>query len=501
MRAQVRGAVVAAVLGCVLIGAPAGYAAFPGENGKIAFVSNRDGGTSDIWTMNADGTGLTQLTNTPQNDGGPRWSADGRRIAFERDYRDANNVLHQEVWTMNADGSGQTFVTVGGFPSWSPDGKKIVFGRIGRDTEGGGIFVNDGVSETKIAPGLRDDVRPDWSSDGLKVVYTVSLTSDDIYSVNADGTGNTRLTTTFVDYGGTWSPDATKIAFQHRDSNGRNDIWRMNPDGSGRTQLTSSPENESLPAWSPDGQKIVAGYQDGSGQQDIVVMNADGTDIAHLTNDPEIDQDPDWQPVPDATYARPKGATPVRTSLVPAYRPCTAPNDTHGVPLAFPSCNPPALASDYLTIGTGSIGSIRTDVVPGNPATPANEADVRLAISVTDVLDKTTLADYGGQLQASLPVRITDKDNAPSVGGPNRSGTVSDASFPATVPCTPTADPAIGSSCALVTTANSVMPGAVKEGNRSIWALDGVLVFDGGADGLASTAGNTLFERQGVFVP
>jgi hypothetical protein len=187
---------------------------------------------------------------------------------------------------------------------------------------------------------------------------------------------------------------------------------------------------------------------------------------------------------------------------VPAYRPCTAPNDTHGAPLAFPSCNPPALASDYLTIGTSSIGSIRADVIPGNPATPANEADVHLATSVTDVRDKVSGADYGGELQASLPIRITDKDNAPSVGGPNRSGTVSDASFEATVPCTPTADPAIGSSCALATTANSVMPGAVKEGNRSIWALDGVSVFDGGNDGLASTTGdNTLFARQGVFVP
>ncbi len=45
------------------------------------------------------------------------------------------------------------------------------------------------------------------------------------------------------------------------------------------------------------------------------------------------------------------------------------------------------------------------------------------------------------------------------------------------------------------------MPGAAVEGERAIWALDKLQVFDGGADGVASTSPNTLFAAQGIFVP
>src|SRR5207245_8050483 len=82
-------------------------------------------------------------------------------------------------------------------------------------------------------------------------------------------------------------------------------------------------------------------------------------------------------------YARPKGATPLRASLVPAYRSCTSPNRMHGGPLAGGSCNPPVQQSNFLTVGTPdangaaakSIGSVRLDVMPGDPSTTADEAD------------------------------------------------------------------------------------------------------------------------------
>src|SRR5437667_8063465 len=53
-----------------------------------------------------------------------------------------------------------------------------------------------------------------------------------------------------------------------------------------------------------------------------------------------------------ATHPRPKGATPLRVSTVPAFKQCTAPNRTHGLPLGFPSCNPPVQTSNYLTVGS-----------------------------------------------------------------------------------------------------------------------------------------------------
>src|SRR5688572_9338293 len=89
-----------------------------------------------------------------------------------------------------------------------------------------------------------------------------------------------------------------------------------------------------------------------------------------------------------ATHPRPKGATPVRVSLVPAFNACTAPNRTHGPPLAFPSCSPPAQSSAYLTVGTpdangaaaNSAGFFRLDVHPGatdNISTGVEISDVR----------------------------------------------------------------------------------------------------------------------------
>ena len=145
-----------------------------------------------------------------------------------------------------------------------------------------------------------------------------------------------------------------------------------------------------------------------------------------------------WLAFPNP-YPRPKGATPLRTALVPAYKPCTAPNRTHGAPLAYGSCNPPTQQSGYLTVGSpdangtaaNMAGSVTMGVITGNTATTADEADVRLVASVTDVRRKTDLADYTGQLQVKPDLRITDRYN-----GPGETGTTQDLSFAFTAPCT-----------------------------------------------------------------
>jgi hypothetical protein len=214
-------------------------------------------------------------------------------------------------------------------------------------------------------------------------------------------------------------------------------------------------------------------------------------------------------------YVRPKGAGPMRASLVPAFNQCTSGNRTHGPPLAYASCNPPAQSSSYLTVGeptangaaANSVGSVRLSVVNGNAATTADEADVNYVVSITDVRCKAGAspcgaanaadgADYTGQVQAKTGLRITDRYN-----GPSEVGTVQDTTFGVTVPCTSSASTSIGSTCSITTTADAVTPGTVKEIRRSNWQLGKVDVFDGGADGVVSTTPNTLFATQGVFVP
>ena len=196
-------------------------------------------------------------------------------------------------------------------------------------------------------------------------------------------------------------------------------------------------------------------------------------------------------------YARPKGATPLRVSLAVAYEPCTAPNREHAAPLSVGSCYPPRQASRRLTVGTvsangetpKSVGSVRYDVV---------RADVRIAVSTTDVRSSSDLADYTGELKADQSLRITDSDNG---APPSNSGTTQDLAFPVTMPCTTTADTTVGSTCAITTTADTLVPGAITAGKRAIWQLGDIQVYDGGAAGVAGASDATLFEGQGIFVP
>jgi plastocyanin len=210
---------------------------------------------------------------------------------------------------------------------------------------------------------------------------------------------------------------------------------------------------------------------------------------------------------PFTGYPRPKGASPLRVSLVPAYAGCSAPNRSHGAPLAFGSCAPPAQASPLLTVGTtdsnganaNAIASVRLDAVAGDPLTVPDEADVKVKVSSTDVRLAAGLGDYTGELEARLSLRITDRGSGPTG---DEAATVQDFDLPFTVPCTATGDPATGASCSLDTSADAVTPGTVTETRRTIWELDAVQLLDGGPDGVASTtSGNSLFETQGVFVP
>jgi glucose/arabinose dehydrogenase len=235
----------------------------------------------------------------------------------------------------------------------------------------------------------------------------------------------------------------------------------------------------------------------GSGQAlYYVTRNAPGEQVRKIT----------WTGTPRG-YARPKAASPLDVPLVPAFSPCGSPNGAHAAPLSFASCRPPAAVSPNLTVGAPdangqaakSAGHVAFVAQPGDTATPGDAADVLLRVSITDVRRRSDLADYAGQLQASVPVQLTDRQNGST---PNDHGTVAGFTWAWTVPCTTTADATVGSTCAANTSADAVLPGSVIEGKRAIWETDRVAVLDGGTDGLASTpAGNTVFAVQGVFVP
>jgi hypothetical protein len=205
-------------------------------------------------------------------------------------------------------------------------------------------------------------------------------------------------------------------------------------------------------------------------------------------------------------FPRPKGASPTIVSLVPAFKQCTSANRTHGAPLSYGSCAPPQQSSSVLTIGSPDAngtaakftGSANYTAIAGNSSTETDEADVRIVLSLADIRNRPSLTDYTGSVTLLSSLQITDSSNAAETPEP---GTVQSITYSAQSPCTLTTSGSIGSSCNLNTTADSIVPGTVVEGRRSIWELGQVQVKDAGPDGTPGNGDDAVFLRQGVYVP
>jgi hypothetical protein len=211
----------------------------------------------------------------------------------------------------------------------------------------------------------------------------------------------------------------------------------------------------------------------------------------------------------EAGYARPKSAPNFDVSLVPAFDACQSPDAAHGAPLASPSCDPPRTSSSRLTVGTPDsnrespnfVGSLTLGARGESPIDETNgdQADVAISTELTDVRNAGALSDYTGELQGKLTLRITDRGNGPAQ---DESATVTEWPVSFAIPCAATPDDAgEGSRCAIATTVDSLIGGAVQERRRSVWQVVEAKVLDGGADGSAATADNADFARPGLFTP
>jgi len=168
-----------------------------------------------------------------------------------------------------------------------------VNGKIAFDTNRDGneeIYVMnpDGTGQTRLTNDAAGDFGPAWSPDGTKIAFNRGF---DIFVMNADGSTQTRLTSAAaMNIAPSWSPDGTKIAF-HSSRDGNFEIYVMNADGSNPTRLTSNAAGDFAPAWSPDGQRIVF-RSNRDGNNEIYVMAKDGTGQTRLTVNTADDQEP-----------------------------------------------------------------------------------------------------------------------------------------------------------------------------------------------------------------
>jgi len=230
---------------------------------KIAFISGGDWDGDGyvglgLCIMDSDGSNVREIrvnTNLPIGYIYPlAWSPDGTRFAFI-----ANDPTYTDfdVYTMNIDGSDVRKLTTDGksyrAPSWSPDSKYIAFASQGDPSVLKYIYIMaaDGSDQRHLSNTPIGSSEPAWSPDGTKLACRAHY--NDIWVMNIDGSNQIKLTGNPVgDYNchPTWSPDGTRIAFvSYRDGN--QEIYVVNADRSGETRLTSENARDWDPAWSP----------------------------------------------------------------------------------------------------------------------------------------------------------------------------------------------------------------------------------------------------------
>jgi len=187
--------------------------------------------------MNAAGTRPRNITaggrGHPYHATQPAWSPSGSKIVFVDD----------DLFVVNADGSGLKQLTdiartpgVGNYaPAWSPDGKTIVFVRTTGDKTGdpfiGGELWAINSDGSRLRPLGVAGTDPDWSPDSLRLTFASNRNGNlDIYVTNADGSGQRRLADRpgTEDYGLVWSPDGSMIVFASQASVTNSALWVMN---------------------------------------------------------------------------------------------------------------------------------------------------------------------------------------------------------------------------------------------------------------------------------
>lgn len=304
----------AALATTVLLVPEEAEAAFPGKNGRIAFVSRQDG-DAEIYTIRPDGSGLRQITHNRADDEGPKWSPDGTKLAFWS-YRDGDSEIYvKDLRSGQLTQLTHNLESLDYSPAWSPDGTKIVFSTDRHSDEEQEFYAQNLVVMNADGSGQMDLTDPvgwsleadaEWSPDGSAIVFQRGEDGYyDMWSVDPDGSDLREITHNvgrIMEQSPDWSPDGKRIVSSFVKEDETVQLWTMDPDGSNKQRLTSIEGEDRYPAWSPNGRKIASVrrfYAQSPNSWDIFIMSADGTHPKNITNTPsEREYDLDWKAAP-----------------------------------------------------------------------------------------------------------------------------------------------------------------------------------------------------------
>ena len=234
-----------------------------------------------MWRVGADGTNVAPLTqdcgfgplsSTCEQGDTASFSRDGRFLAYGWASGNVVNeeIEHSQVYVMNADGTGKRALTNfapysgdAGGPQWSPDGKQLVFSRSNagatQPTGGRALFIVnvDGSGLRQLTPwALGAGGQADWSAAsnliGFRAVRDEELSIGNFYTIHPDGTSVTQVTQfteITISYKVSFLPDGQRIIFARHDGLGPSALFTIGIDGTNMQRVGNSPESDTAPDW------------------------------------------------------------------------------------------------------------------------------------------------------------------------------------------------------------------------------------------------------------
>lgn len=274
--------------------------AFPG---RIVFQSDMDG-DNEIYLLTSDD--LKKLTDNTWDDIYPRWSPDGKRIAFS-----ANSTGRYQLYVMDDNGKNIIQLTTSSEdnmdPAWAPDGRSIVFAKRVKKVLGKrlSIWILDLSSrqERRAIPGFHGShILPDLSPAAPLLAFTGSRTIGwDVFVYDLNSRKYSGLTKGGRACRPRFSPDGQKIVYVSDHADGKGDIWTMDVDGTNQQRITEEDKTyDYFPSWSPDGDQVVycssqtSKYGD-RGDWALYLVKVEDKSVIPLFDSPGRDIFPDWR--------------------------------------------------------------------------------------------------------------------------------------------------------------------------------------------------------------
>ena len=242
------------------------------DGSKIVYSSDQG-----IWMMDADGSNQKQVFDSVVWDGEPCFNNDGSKIYFASEYVSPIYSKFISIHVVDFDGLNRIQLTNGAdmrSPSVSPDGSTVVY--ISKLSGNYDIWTMDadGSNNVRLTDESVNEWTPTWSYDGETIVYS---SEGDIWAIDRKGIHIDQLTNdTYYNIDPSFSPDGSKIVFTS-DRSGNSDMWLMNSNGTGALQLTFDTSEQKHPVWAPDGERIVYSSNEG-GDYNIWVMSLGNSD-------------------------------------------------------------------------------------------------------------------------------------------------------------------------------------------------------------------------------